>query len=220
LKPVWDKEWRMIVVKNYSITGPPDWVNGEVYLPMPQAMSTLQAMSLVARLEGDSSGFEKRLPEMTKEVCADCAVSKIARMETVVAVAVQAPRSMAWLVGGFALLALGLAVAGIYGVVSHGVLRRTREIGVRLALGAGRSHVAWLVVGSSLRYTLAGTAAGLSASWALARWVKTLLYGVAEHDLVSFAIPPVALTTVGVLASLFPVYRAVRIDPAKSLREG
>ena len=175
---------------------------------------------MVTRLEGDSSGFEKRLPHMIGEVCTNCAVSKIARMETVVASAVQAPRSIAWLVGGFALLALALAAAGIYGVVSHGVLRRTRELGVRMALGASRSRVAWLVVGASLRYTLVGTAAGLFASWALVRWIKTLLYGVAEHDLVSFSVAPVALVTVALFASVSPVYRAIRIDPAESLREG
>ena len=123
-------------------------------------------------------------------------------------------------VGGFAVLALGLAAAGIYGVVSHGVLRRTRELGVRLALGASRGRVAWLVVGSSLRYTLLGTLAGLFVSWALARWIRTLLYGVAEHDLLSFSIPPIVLVTVAILASVFPMYRATRIDPAESLRVG
>src|SRR5438128_7907238 len=150
---------------------------------------------------------------MINEVCATCAVGRIASMNTVVAGAVQAPRSMAWLVGGFALLALGLAAAGLYGVVSHGVLRRTRELGVRLALGACRSHVAWLVVGSSLRYMLVGTVAGLFAAWALTRWVKTLLYGITEHDLISFSLPPVALAAAAILASLFPVFRAIRIDP-------
>jgi len=157
---------------------------------------------------------------MIKEVCANCAVSKIASMETVVASAVQAPRSTAWLVGGFALLALVLAAAGIYGVVSHGVLRRTRELGVRLALGASRSRIAWLVVGSSLGYTVVGTAIGLCASWGLARWIKTLLYGVGEHDLMSFSVAPVILAAISILASLFPVYHAVRIDPAQSLRDG
>ncbi|PYT27172.1 MAG: hypothetical protein DMG57_19235, partial [Acidobacteria bacterium] len=193
LKPVWDNEWRTIVgvvddVKNYSITGPPEWVNGDIYLPLAQAMYTPQSLSLIARLSGEPTGFEKRLPEMIKEVCANCAVSKIASMETVVASAVQAPRSTAWLVGGFALLALVLAAAGIYGVVSHSVLRRTRELGVRLVLGASRSRIAWLVVGSSLGYTVVGTAIGLCASWGLARWINTLLYGVGEHDLVSFSV--------------------------------
>src|SRR5260370_40249672 len=207
-------------VKNYSITGPPDWADGEVYLPMAQAMSTPQSISLIVRLGGDPAGFEKLLPEIIKQVCASCAVSKIARMETIVAAAVAAPRSMAWLVGGFALLALGLAAAGIYGVVGHGVLRWTRELGLRLGLGASRTRLAWLVVGSSLCYTLAGTVVGLSASWALGRWIKTLLYGIAEHDPVSFSLPPIVLATVGILASLLPMYRALRIDPAQLLREG
>jgi putative ABC transport system permease protein len=187
---------------------------------MAQAMAIPQSVSLIVRLGGERGSFEKRLPEMIKEVCANCAVSKIARMETVVAAAVATPRSMAWLVGGFALLALGLAAAGIYGVVSHGVLRRTRELGVRLALGASRTRLAWLVVASSLYYTLMGTVVGLFASWALARWIKAILYGIAEHDPISFSIPPVVLGTVGILASLLPMFRAVRIDPAQSLREG
>ena len=226
LRALWEKDWRTIVgvvddVKYYSINGPPDWVEGEVYVPMAQGAPLFmpQTISLVARLDGDPSDFERRLPGMIKEVCANCAVSKIAPMESVVAGAMQAPRSMAWLVGGFALLALGLAAAGIYGVVSHAVLRRTRELGVRLALGASRGRVAWLVLGSSLRYTMAGAVAGLAVSFALARWIRSLLYGVTEHDLASFAIAPVVLVIVAVIASLFPMYRAVRIDPAQSLRE-
>ncbi len=224
LRPVWETEWRTIVgvvddVKNYSITGPPGWVEGEVYLPMAQALALPSSISLVVRLAGDPEGLERRLPAMIKEVCSNCAVSKIARMETVLSNAVQAPRSTAWLVGSFALLALGLAGAGIYGVVSHRVLRRTRELGVRLALGASRSHIAWLVIGSSLHDTLLGTAIGLAASWALARWIRTLLYGVATHDTVSFSVAPLVLVTAALLACLVPMYRAVRIDPAESLRE-
>jgi predicted permease len=225
LRPVGQNEWRTIVgvvddVKNYSITGPPKWVSGEVYFPLAQAMSTPRTVTLIARLDGDSSAFEKHLPEMVQQVCASCALSKIARMETVIASAVNAPQSTAWLVGGFALLALGMAAAGIYGVVSHSVLRRTRELGVRLALGSSRWRIAWLVMGSSLRHTLLGTLAGLFAAWALTHWIKSLLYGLPEHDLLSFSIAPVMLATVAIFASLFPMYRAVRIDPAESLREG
>jgi len=227
LRPIWVSEWRTIVgviddVKNYSIAGPPEFIEGEVYVPLAQAseVATPRTISLAARLATEPGGFERSLPAMIREVCANCAVSKIARMESVVSGAVEAPRSTAWLVGGFALLALGLAAAGIYGVVSHAVLRRARELGIRLALGAGRSRVAWLVVGSSIRYTLAGSVAGLAASWMLARWIQALLFGVAAHDPASFAAPPVALCAVAILASLVPMWRAMRIDPAQSLRQG
>ena len=106
LRPVWDKEWRTIVgvvedVKNYSITGPPGFVDGEIYVPMAQPVDAPHSMSLVVRLSNDPEGFEKRLPGMINDVCPSCAVSKIARMETVVDQAVQAtPRSTAWLSGG------------------------------------------------------------------------------------------------------------------------
>jgi ABC-type antimicrobial peptide transport system permease subunit len=93
-------------------------------------------------------------------------------------------------------------------------------LGVRLALGASRRRVALLVVGSTLGYTVIGSVIGLCISWGLSRWIKILLYGISEHDLLSFLVAPGTLATVAILASLFPVYRAVRIDPAKSLREG
>jgi predicted permease len=224
LRPVWQDGWRTIVgvvddVETYSLTGPPEWVDGEIYVPLTQATTTPQNLALVARVGNDPSALEQGLPRMIREVCATCAVSKIARMDSIVSGAVAAPRSLAWLVGGFALLALTPAAAGIYGVVSHGVLRRTRELGVRLALGASPGSVAWLVVASSLRQVVVGTVAGLAASWALARWIESLLYGVAGHDPVSFSLPPVVLVAVGLLASLLPMARAARIDPAKSLRE-
>jgi putative ABC transport system permease protein len=223
LRPVFDKEWRTIVgvvedVKNYSITGPPEWANGEVYVPLAQPVDQPHSISLAVRVAGDPTPFEKQLPLLIHDVCSNCAVSRIARMETVVANALQAPRSTAWLVGGFAMLALVLACAGIYGVVSHRILRRTREFGVRLALGASRAHIVWQVMGPSLRYTLIGTFLGLAASWALTRWIRTLLYGVAAHDAVSFSLAPVVLLAAALLACLLPACRAVRIDPAASLR--
>jgi len=224
LRPVWDKEWRTIVgvvedVKNFSITGPPEYVNGEIYVPMAQAIDVPQSIALVMGLSGDASALEKKLPGMIAEVCPSCAVSKIGRMNTVVSTATEAPRSTAWLVGGFAVLALGLAGAGIYGVVSHRVLRRTRELGVRMALGASRGHIAWLVMGSSLHYTLAGAVVGLIAAWTLARMIGTLLYGVGAHDPLSFSVAPAVLVTAAVVACLVPMFRAMRIDPAVSLRE-
>jgi ABC-type antimicrobial peptide transport system permease subunit len=103
-------------------------------------------------------------------------------------------------------------------VVAHNVLRRTRELGIRLALGARRSTIAWLIIGSSLRYTLAGALAGLAACWPLVRLVQSLLFGIPAHDILSFALAPVALLIVAAIAAALPARRALRIDPAKSLR--
>ena len=225
IRPVWQDEWRTIVgvvddVQAYSVKGPPDWVDGQIYMPLAQNFGVPENLALVARLGAGASAFEQSLPRLIHEVCPACAVSKIAQMQTVVSGAVAAPRSLAWLVGGFALIALALAAAGIYGVVSHGVLRRRREFGVRLALGASPGSVAWLVVAASLRQLAAGAVLGLMASWVLTRFVRSLLFDVGGHDPISFSLPPMVLALVGLLASLLPMVRAAKIDPARSLREG
>jgi hypothetical protein len=224
LRPIFQDQWRTIVgvvedVQSFGIAGHPKWAEGEVYLPMGQALSPPTTLSLVVQINGDPADLEKSLPAMVREVCESCAVSRIARMETVVAGAEQAPRSMVWLVGMFAVLALGMAAAGIYGVVNHSVLRRTKEIGLRLALGSSRSRVAWLVLSASLRSTLIGTVVGLAASWAMVHWIRTLLYEVPEHDPLSFSAAPVVLVLVAVCAALMPMSRAAAIDPARSLRQ-
>jgi putative ABC transport system permease protein len=224
IRPVWESEWRTIVgvaadVKTFSMTGPPDWVDGELYVPLTQAPTHPRSLALVARVGNDPSAFEQALPGIIREVCGTCAV-KVASMANMVSGAIAAPRSLAWLVGGFALLAVMLAAAGVYGVVSHGVLRRTREIGIRLALGATPGSAGWLVVASSLRQVAAGTSIGLAAAWVLARWMESLLFGVARHDAVSFLLPPAVLIAVALLAGILPMLRAARIDPAESLRVG
>jgi predicted permease len=225
LRPASGNEWRTIVgvvddVKNYSITGPPDWVDGEVYLPLAQAPFVPRTISVIARLETAPGSFERGLPRLVREVCANCAVGRVAAMSTIVDAATAAPRSTTWLVASFALLALALAAAGIYGVVSHGVRRRMRELGVRMALGASRGAILWLVIGSSLRATLLGAATGLAASWMLARGIASLLYGITPRDPLGFALAPVILIAVTILASSLPAWRAVRSDPTRSLREG
>jgi predicted permease len=223
LKPVFEKDWRTIVgvvedVRDVGINGPPAFIDGSIYVPLTQFIGTPQQLAIVARVAGNPASFERRLPAMIKEVCANCAVSKIAPMQSVISNAVEAPRSTAWLVSGFALLALGMAAAGIFGVVAHNVLRRTRELGIRLALGAERSAIAWLIIGSSLRFTFAGAAVGVAACWPMVALIKSLLFGIPEHDPLSFARAPLALLVVAALAAALPARRATRIDPARSLR--
>jgi predicted permease len=224
IKPVSGREWVTIVgvvdnVKNFGITGLPSWVSGEIYLPMAQAPQGADPLSLIAQVQGDPTQFEQALGGLVHEVCASCAVSRVARMEQVVARALETPRSTASLVGCFAVLALLLAAAGIYGVVSHGVLRRTRELGVRVALGASRVQLVRAVVGTNLRSIAAGVGIGLAIAWFLAGLMEKLVYGIPVHDPVSFAAPVALLFAVTAVASFGPVLRALRINPAQTLRQ-
>jgi len=127
-------------------------------------------------------------------------------------------RFMALLMGLFAGLALLLAAVGIYGVIAHSVAQRTHELGIRMALGAGRGNVLGMVVGEGLRMALAGVAVGLAGAWGLTRFIASLLYGVRPTDPVTFASAPLLLIVVALAACYVPAYRATQVDPVEALR--
>jgi ABC-type antimicrobial peptide transport system permease subunit len=136
----------------------------------------------------------------------------------VAAEAIAEPRFRAGLVGLFALLALALAAAGVFGVLAFAVNQRLREFGIRLALGARPSDVARLVIGSALRIIAAGVAAGTIAAAVVGRVLTALLFGVRPLDPVALAAPAALLLFVALAACAAPALRAVRVDPAVSLR--
>ena len=138
--------------------------------------------------------------------------------DALLADAVAQPRVYAVLMGAFAACALLLAAVGVYGVVAIAVGQRTREIGVRVALGAQAADVLRLVVSRGMRPVLAGAALGLAAAWVASRVVAGLLYGVATTDPVTFATVPLVLVAVALLAAVAPARRALRISPTSALR--
>jgi putative ABC transport system permease protein len=123
------------------------------------------------------------------------------------------------LIGCFAAIALVLSAVGVYGVMSYLVTRRTREIGIRMAMGARPGHVVSMVVGESVVLAVASIAAGLGGAWWLTRYLQSMLYGVTALDGVTFAIMPIILATLAVAASFAPAWRASRTDPTTALRE-
>ena len=129
-----------------------------------------------------------------------------------------APRMGAWLLAIFAGLSLVLAVIGIYGVMAYSVSQRTRELGIRMALGASRNDVVRLVVGQGLRLTLAGVLIGLGVSFAVSRLVVSLLFNVSPTDIVTFSVVPAVLALAAIGATYLPALRATRIDPLLALR--
>jgi ABC-type antimicrobial peptide transport system permease subunit len=122
------------------------------------------------------------------------------------------------LVTAFSVAALMIAAAGIYGLVHYSVALRTREIAVRMALGAARGGIFRMILGEGLQLTTMGLALGLVAAWLVGRAVSGLLFGVAATDPLTFATVPVVLLAVAVAACYFPAHRATRIDPASTLQ--
>jgi len=123
------------------------------------------------------------------------------------------------LIGTFAGIALVLAALGVYGVLSHLVTRRTREIGIRMAMGARPGEVRRLVMGESAMLAALAVVAGLGGAWALTRYLQSMLYGVTPLDGTTFAVMPVLLVALAIMASMVPAWRASRIDPMAALRE-
>lgn len=134
-------------------------------------------------------------------------------MDEVVDSSLMQERFVAHLGSFFGVFALVLACLGLYGVLSFAVVQRTREIGVRMALGTQHGHVLALVIGNGFKLTLAGTAIGLAGGLAVSRLISSLLYGVAPTDPATFASVVLLLVSVAILASWLPARRAAKVDP-------
>jgi putative ABC transport system permease protein len=148
----------------------------------------------------------------------DQAVFNVRTMEQILARSVAARRFSMLLLTVFAVVALALASLGIYGLMSYAVAQRTREIGVRMALGAQSGNVLRLVIGQGMKLAFVGVATGIVASLALTRAMKNLLFGVSATDPATFAAIALLLTLVALLACWIPARRATRIDPLVTLR--
>jgi predicted permease len=188
-----------------------------VYYPLSQSYSP--RMTIVARTGHDAAAHTERLRRALREVHSGVAVFRTTTLTAHVEEALTGDKLTATLVGVCAAMALVLAVVGIYGVIAYGVLRRTREIGVRMALGAQRRHVVCLVVGEGVRLTAVGIAIGLIASAAAGRLLATMLYGVGPMDASTYAAAPAALAIVALIAACAPASRALSVDPIAVLRQ-
>jgi putative ABC transport system permease protein len=192
----------------------------EMYLPYRQGDRLLPAFQLtvVMRTAGEPLSQAAALRRAIAGIDPAQPLVKPRTMEDNVATSVAQPRFRTWLIGIFAGLALLLAAVGIYGMLSYSVTQRTREIGIRVTLGAERSHILMTVAGEGLRFTLLGVALGVAGGLAVTRLLQGFLFGVSAFDPGAFAGAAVLLVGVAVAASLVPARRATRVDPMVALR--
>jgi len=188
------------------------------FLYLPQYQVYRATMIVLARTNGDPLAAGKTVEKTIHELNADLVVFDITSLELREQIASFGQRVAGTFVGAFGLLALVLAAVGIYGVTSYTTRQRTHEIGIRMTLGASKRDVLRLVLGHGLRLTIIGVVLGLAASFALTRFLTSLLLGVTSTDALTFSSVALLLCAVALFACFIPARRAMRVDPMVALR--
>jgi ABC-type antimicrobial peptide transport system permease subunit len=186
-------------------------------LQRPNAFG-LTALTFVVRTTVDPETLAKSCETAVRAIDRSIPISQVESMQRVIADKLWRSRVSAILLGAFAAIALALAAVGIYGVISYGVRERTREIGIRVALGGTQSDILRLVMIASLKPVAVGVALGLCAAVAASRLVAALLYGIAATDITTYLCVTLALILTGILATCVPAWRAIQADPLIALR--
>ena len=173
---------------------------------------------IVVRASGDPAALTETVRAEARRIDKNLPVYDIRTMTTLRSEAVSTRRFILLIVGAFGLLALGLAAIGVYGVMSLIVSERTREVGVRLALGAQPSELLRMIVGQAAKLAGVGVVIGMVAAALITPLLDSQLYGVRSSDPVTFVIVPVMLLATAALAALVPARKAMRVDPVTALR--
>jgi len=205
------------VVKDIKYTGIRDEIPEQAYEPY-LASSFLGQMTVYIRTSSDPGQMFSSLRAKVRELDANIPVYAMRTTEEQINNSLTTERLIASLSAVFGFLATLLAVIGLYGVMAYTVARRTREIGIRMALGAAQGNVIWMVMREVLMLVAVGVAAGIPAAWALARFVESQLFGMKGRDPVTMALAAVGLALVASLAGYVPALRASRVDPLNALR--
>jgi putative ABC transport system permease protein len=192
--------------------------------PIPRAYDLLgqhweRSMYFVVRTEGDPTRLAGTVRSAVQEMDRETPIAEMRTLREIASRSVASRRFTMLLVAGFAALGLLLAMVGIYGVISYAVNRRTHEIGVRVALGAGPRDVFRLVVGQGMVLAVIGVMAGAAGALALSRLIAGWLYGVGTADPVTFAAVSILVAAVSLAACYIPARRAMRVDPLDALRQ-
>jgi len=224
-----ETEWRTVVgviadVRAYDLQRDvPDWMKGTVYVPY-NSKATLEdgrfpaEMSLAVQTASDDAQVGTMLRGIVTGLNPEVPVSDVKTMRALVSEAVSTPASTMSLFVTFAGLALLLGIVGIYGVLAFLVSKRTREIGIRIALGAQRGDVLWLILKEGAKFSVAGITLGLAGAFVVTRGLANELYGIGPMDPVTYVGVALVMAVVTLLACYIPARRAMKVDPLIALR--
>jgi cell division protein FtsX len=218
------REYEVVgIVEDVKHMGLTDEPMPTLYGPIPQAPKSAvpfmaNNLSLVVRTGIKPEVLVSTVRKELRNVDVDVATAGVRPMHQFLAAAVAARRFNMELIAIFAVTALLLAAAGLYAVIAYLVSQRTREIGIRLALGATPRHILRLMMGQGMKLTLIGVAIGFVGAVAVTRLMRSLLFAIAPTDLLTFAISSFVLIVVALLACFIPARRATKVDPLVALR--
>jgi len=191
-------------------------VRSEIYLPYAQRL--WRSGFLVVRAEGDVPGLEAAVRREVSTIDPGVALSSFRTMNDQISGSMDRSRFLTFLLGAFAALALTVAAVGVFGVVSYSVSQRTREFGIRMALGAQRQDIFKLVVGNEFSVVLVGVVLGLVSAAVLSRFLSSLLFEIVPTDALTYAGVALILSAVALAACYIPSRRATKVDPTIALR--
>jgi putative ABC transport system permease protein len=210
--------WRTIVgiVKDVKQDGLDQAVYPEMQVPMAQGPRN--AMTFVVRTDGDPKALTGTIREQIRSLDPNLPIYAVQTMDEILAESVATRRFSMYLFAAFALIALGLAAIGIYGVMAQSVTQRVQEIGVRMALGARPKDILTMILSQGTWLVLVGVIAGLTGAMFVSRFLRALLFGVQPIDPITYAAVTIVLVVVALLASYLPARRAAKVDPMVALR--
>jgi predicted permease len=197
------------------------WIQGELLVPFDQHQRyhvSITQRYLVMRSKGDPAVAVQQLRRLVAAMDSSQPLNNVATMDQLISRSMTSERTLMFLITTFAVLALALAAIGIYGVLSFWVNQRTREIGIRLALGADQKNILTVVLREGIKLTVIGLVIGVPLAMGLTNMLPNVLYGVGRHDPVTFVVIALILGAVAVLACYIPARRAAKVDPMVALR--
>ena len=189
----------------------------QVYLPMDPANET-PVMNIVVRSNASAGEVASNLRQMVAQINPTIPVTRVRTMEEVVSSSTASPRSLTMLLLTFGLLALGVGSIGVYSLIAYTVSWRTREFGLRIALGANRVQIATLIIRESLMLTIAGSFVGIVGAFGITRVMRKFLFQTSPADPLTYALVPILFAILAVVAAWIPARRASRVEPMQVLR--